>query len=460
MRVEETIPSPRVASDLAAGHAERMRATEHLDVRAVRRLRNARLAVRKNPGLRRTLVALSFAVVVGVVLSNCANALARTTADANYPRASWERRLVASSPARARSLPATRTSTRSRRARFPRRHVATAPRSVFAAMRPGTGPTRDRVLQPPAARALAARVRAAQQEEIGFTYSDARGREFYVWTHEGEAPLEALDHVAALVKALPHGWELKKLSVLVVDSVDMPAYCDSDAAQACYQPRDPDRSFEGTMIVAWDDPELPHTVAHEYGHHLDNARLNIAHLPLLECPDYSADGSRRWFFARQLADDILRVGFNCRNDSSWETLLPELYAEDFAVLAGSNGWGRIASVPPPSLEVLDDLREDIVDPFVPESSRFRGRLARRGARRAHRFRVRWPTFLYVEVSGPRRAEIDLVVYESGKRRPLSRTRQRGSKDSTVVELFQPGTYRVEVRARRAGGRYRLLVGKL
>lgn len=410
--------------------------------------------------LRWTLVALWLGVVVGTVVTGAANARARTNAEATYPRASWERPLVASGAAPARSLPATKTSTRSRRARFPRRHVAAAPRSQFAAMPPGTGPTRDRVLESPAARALAARARAAQQEEIGFTYSDGLGRDFYVWTHEGEAPLEALDYVAALVKTLPHGWELKELSVLVVDSVDMPAYCDSDVAQACYQPRDPDRSFEGTMIVAWDDPELPHTVAHEYGHHLDNARLNIAHLPSLECRDYSADGSRRWFFARLLLDDIMQAGFNCRNDSSWETLLPELYAEDFAVLAGSNGWGRIALVPPPSLEVLDDLREDIVDPFVPESARFRGRLARRGSRRAHRFRVRWPTFLYVEVSGPRRAEIDLVVYESGKRRPLSRTRQRGSKDSTVVELFQPGTYRVGVRARRAGGRYRLLVGKL
>lgn len=343
--------------------------------------------------------------------------------------------------------------------RFARRRVRPAPRSAFAAMRPGTGPTRDVVVRGRRALALAARVHAASAEMVRYTYTDAHGHEFGIQTYPGVAPEEALDRVASLLSTVPHSWEIEHLEVLVVNLADMPAYCGSEIAQACYLPRDPDRSFDGWMIVGWDDPELPHTVAHEYGHHMDNRLLNIAHLSVV-CSDWSGDGSRRWFIARELSDDIFSAGFDCIAGSPWETQLAELYAEDFAVLAGSNGWGRITAVPPPSGDVLSELSDDIHDPLLPRTSKVRGRLSRRGSRKVHRFRVRMPTFFEIRLNGPKRAEMSIALYEPDSRRPLARTRRRGSRDYLFVLGLLPGTYRIEVRAGRAGGTYRMSVGRL
>ena len=87
-----------------------------------------------------------------------------------------------------------------------------------------------------------------------------------------------------------------------------------------------------------------HIVVHEYGHHMDNQLVNLAGLGY-GC-DVDGDGSRRWFFARDLEDRIFNRGFDCSPATPWDHLLPELFAEDFTRANGLTGW--VMPLPPPS----------------------------------------------------------------------------------------------------------------
>jgi hypothetical protein len=264
-----------------------------------------------------------------------------------------------------------------------------------------------------------------------------------------------LQEIASLLAGVVHRDELNALMVKVVAMSDVPGECQAPAdVMGCYAPVDPARVPDGTIVIGYDDPDLKHTLVHEYGHHMDNQLLNLWHLG--GACDYSSDGSRRWFFARD-ADDRIIDNSGCEPWTPYERLLPELYAEDFVALNGISDW-LLTEFRSPSPRALRALRADIFHPFLPGTTRRRGRLRRRGASRTYRFRLRAPTYFSAELRGPggQWANFDLYLLRRGRPRPLARSTRRRSRED-VERLVDPGVYELAVRARRGAGSYRLRV---
>ena len=274
------------------------------------------------------------------------------------------------------------------------------------------------------------------------TFTDEHGHPITLST---DPPGVNLSVFAAVLGGTIHGDEITQLRIEVVSLAQTGATCGNVDAVACYMPDDPARSAAGQMWFAADDPDVIHTIVHEYGHHMDNQLLNLNSLGLC---DYSSDGSRDWFFERDLHDDIVGEGFGCRSET-WELLLPELFAEDFVVLNGIDAW-MLPSAPPPTQGQLDALAYDIDNPFVPERHRWRLRV------REQRMRLRtvtldhW-TFAIIKLTSPRRRDFDLLVYEHGRRRPFASSRRSGRVDR-VQRILAPGVYEIGIWGHRGTGR--------
>jgi hypothetical protein len=302
-----------------------------------------------------------------------------------------------------------------------------------------SGPVRDVILPPRAARA--SRLAAAARVE---RFEDARGRAFSVGS---DLPGGELSRVASIVAGTVHGDEIKRLRVRVVALEDMATACAPDAV-ACYAPDSATRigRARGEMVVAHDDPDLVHTVVHEYGHHIDAQLWNFS----ADGPCGGLDGSRRWLFARE-ADRLLQLA-GCGADVPWERLLPEVFAEDFVALNGIVDW-ELPDFPAPTQRTLDALRVDMDLPYAPGRRTVRGRLAG-GARRVVRFRTDAPAFLTLTLAGARRADLRLDLRRADGGAALASSDRPGS-DERIETVVAPGQYRVVVRASRGAGAYRL-----
>lgn len=222
----------------------------------------------------------------------------------------------------------------------------------------------------------------------------------------------------------------------------------------CYLPEDPQRSYRGAMWIPAANPtpadDWRHVAVHEYGHHVDNQLLNFADvLPGLRC-DFSSDGSRNWFFEREVEDNVLS-GASCDPEAGWEMLLGEIYAEDFTWLNGNTAWRPDMPVPAPTEVQLGAMLYDFDSP-LPDTRTIR---CTRTVRR-HRWRIvnvstqNWH-FITVGMTGTRRADLDLYIYKRGGRRPLERSSRRGSRER-IWTVLPPGRYEVAVYAYRQTGR--------
>jgi hypothetical protein len=293
----------------------------------------------------------------------------------------------------------------------------------------------------------AGRVRASAANTKVF--QDAQGHAIHIST---SVPGLALEPYAGLLAGIPlHGAEIQHLAVEVVAPDKIGAICGSSDAAACYGPDAPGRSPAGHMFLPSSDPDLVHIVVHEYGHHMDNQLLNLAGLGY-GC-DVDGDGSRRWFFARDVGDAIVDRGYDCSPSTPWDHLLPELFAEDCTRANGRTGW--VMPVRPPSPSVLRAMRDDVARPFRRHVSLGRISVPGRGEFR-HRLTVGDWTAIGVRLSVPRGRDFDLFIYEPGQRRPLIKSTHTGSAEERIGgAFFAPGAYTLVVRSRGRGGTSRL-----
>jgi hypothetical protein len=167
-----------------------------------------------------------------------------------------------------------------------------------------------------------------------------------------------------------HYGEVELVHVFVTSLLSVQDIC-GETAIACYIPDDPDELFTGVIVISHEDPDSVHTMLHEYGHHMDNQLYNLSRVT--DC-GYSADGSRRWFFARDMENDILN-NTGCSFETPWEYLLGELYAEDYAQLSGLRfeEFDPRLSSPGPTQGQLEALRHDVDAPFIPQVHSFKGK---------------------------------------------------------------------------------------
>jgi hypothetical protein len=147
---------------------------------------------------------------------------------------------------------------------------------------------------------------------------------------------------AAVLRAAPHGDEISSVRVVVASWEELRDTCGKDAG-GCYA--------RNVMVVPAEQSEVTaHVVVHEYGHHLDRSR------PVAGVPE--PNGTSEWWRARGMAE-LVRVGSVRRNyEVDWDRSIAEIFAEDYARLAGSTGPYRIQWLGPPSETVLQALRAD------------------------------------------------------------------------------------------------------
>lgn len=301
----------------------------------------------------------------------------------------------------------------------------------------------DRILPP----GMSARAAGARTQQ----FTDDHGHLFSIST---DVPGVDLQPYASVFAGLLHGDEVEQLRIEAVTLSEMGVTCGTAEAVACYRPDDPDRSFAGQIWFALDDPDVVHTIVHEYGHHTDNQLLNLRHLGLLGC-SLASDGSRNWFFEREIADDILGAGIGCDPAGDWEHLLGEVYAEDFVVLNGIHDW-QLSSVRAPTSGSLTALLNDIANPFEPYRFERSRRVPRRHARLV-RFDLDDWSFVTIRMRGPRRTDLDLYLYPAGSTKRLERSTRRGSTERIARRLLAPGGYRVGIYAYKGSGRARVRV---
>jgi hypothetical protein len=255
-------------------------------------------------------------------------------------------------------------------------------------------------------------------------YRDGDGHVLTLATDNAGVDLEPF---ANLLASTYHGDEIELVHVFVTDEANLTRLCGASAA-ACYAADNPGKSRGGLMVISYEDSNITHAVIHEYGHHMDNNRYNLGRLT--DC-GISGDGSRRWFFARDMQNRILDR-LSCDPEGDWGQLLPEVYAEDYAQMVGipRSEYHPAISVPPPSAGEKRQLRADVDHPFEPSSRKVTGR-----GTTTFRLRLSLPVFLAAQ-----------------GRRGVRSIRTSGCGYRGFANVFS-GTCRVVVRAKRPAGRF-------
>lgn len=293
----------------------------------------------------------------------------------------------------------------------------------------------DTILEPGPPKA-----RAAQAIQ---PFVDSHGHRISLTT---DVPDFDLLQVASVLGALEHGPEIEAVRVHMTTLDAIRGICGEEAV-ACYQPNDSDHSDAGQIWAGVDDPDWIHTVVHEYGHHVDNQLLNLRHLNF-GC-SFANDGSRNWFFEREVEDDILTTGISCDPDSDWEYLLGEVYAEDYVALNGITNW-MLSSVRSPTQAQLDALSVDMEQNFEPYYMTWRPLLQRRRGRYRGFSLEQW-SFIDISLRGPHGTDMDLYLYDDGATRPFKRSRGRGRRER-IRTILAPGDYEIGAYPYRGRGR--------
>lgn len=284
------------------------------------------------------------------------------------------------------------------------------------------------------------------------SYADSAGRTI---TIDSTVPSADLNAVAAVLNSTYHGVEISEVIVHLVRLSEIPAICGSADALACYKPTDPTRNGKGQLWFAADDANWKHVLVHEYGHHMDNQLLNIAHLRDFKLDagcGIANDASRNWFFVRVINTGLSQK-FGCRTNS-WENLLPELFAEDFVVLNGIIGW-RLSTAPPPKSAALKAMKADIDRGIKLAQTKLTKTIKRN---RTYTKTVSTPniSFLFVYVSGAKGRDFDIWVYPRGKSKLWSKATTRGRTEA-YFDFIDVGKWDIKVSARGKTGKAKIRI---
>jgi hypothetical protein len=284
------------------------------------------------------------------------------------------------------------------------------------------------------------------------SFADSAGRNIAIDTTVPGADLNA---VAAVLNSTYHGAEISDLLVHVVTLSEVATICGTSQALACYLPTDPIHNGKGQLWYGNDDPDWKHSLVHEYGHHMDNQILNIAHLNAFGIGKgcgIDSDGSRDWFVVRVLGGN-LSDKFAC-NATNWENLLPELFAEDFVVLNGIIGW-QLSTAPPPSSSALKAMKFDIDHGLALSRKKLTKTIKHQ---HSYTKTISTPnvSFLYVYVSGAKGRDFDVWVYPHGSHRLWSKAKTKGRKEA-YFDIIDTGSWDIKISARKKTGKAKIRI---
>jgi len=180
------------------------------------------------------------------------------------------------------------------------------------------------------------------------------------------------------VGSLVHGSELSTVTIQLGTPADVESVC-GDLALACYSPR-----LDTVVAPAEDSPGVPTAqaiLAHEYGHHVANNRVN----PPWAAVDW---GTKRWATAESICGRTA-AGELAPGDegANYDRNPGEGYAEAYRVLnqrrlgLGETPWQVVTTSLYPSPASLTALEQDVVRPWTKPTTRtLRGRFTKAGPR--------------------------------------------------------------------------------
>jgi hypothetical protein len=223
-----------------------------------------------------------------------------------------------------------------------------------------------------------------------------------------------MQSIADVLGGLVHGDEMNSLSVYVASPDEITQMC-GPGTLACYAPSLSEMIVSGVDGSAYGVPRN-YTIAHEYGHHIANNRLNAPWTAL-------DTGAKRWATYEHVCEGTRsgRLVPGDEGDRYWDNP-GEGFAETNAHLnfpAVPVPWGY-NSLLRPSQASMAKLRADITSPWTgPTTATWNGSLWPERAKPAdRRFSIPLDGDVDITLTGPEAANYDLYVL--GDRLPASR----------------------------------------
>lgn len=298
---------------------------------------------------------------------------------------------------------------------------------------------KDVILEP------GARVASTSKVVARTALADSQGQTI---TIDSTVPSFDLNQVASVLNSTYHRSEIVKVKIHVVSLAEMRTICGSGQALACYRPM---AGGFGELWFAADDSDWIHSLVHEYGHHIDNQIANVSQLRAYGIGTgctIDSDGTRNWFFERLSGTNTTDADrFSCQS-GDWEHLLPELFAEDFVVLNGINGW-QLSSAKPPTNTQLNAMKYDFEN-AIQKSTKKATRTVKRKKFKWIRVNTKAWNWARIKVSGKRGTDFDIVVYPKDSNQIWESAANKGRLEGLITAL-PPGAWDIGVYARKKTG---------
>lgn len=337
-------------------------------------------------------------------------------------------------------------------------------RSTLELPRPA-GPFPDPILRGARARRLN-RLHYSSAETEG-VYPVVGGEHVLIYSNSYGNP--QMQDIANVLGGLVHGQEMNALTVYVASPSELPGICGQEAI-GCYAPSIDEMIVSG-LDGSVDGIPRDFTIAHEYGHHIANNRLN---------PPWTAldTGAKRWATYERVCQATNQGKLFPGDEGShyWDNP-GEGFAESNAHLnfpGLSVPWGY-SPLLQPTQSSLAALQADITDPWTgPTTLTWNGSFwpGRRGPAE-HAFSTPLDGQVDISLSGPSGSNYDLYLLGSKlrkerrmkrrhrrvrlRRRVVERSVTAGSTEQLDLTQCGQSSIRVEVRRRSGSGPFTVSV---
>jgi hypothetical protein len=165
------------------------------------------------------------------------------------------------------------------------------------------------------------------------TSRDDQGRTI---TFDVRAATVDTEWYASVLRAAAHANEISDVKFLIVPEPQIPAFCGSQEAAACYTGR---RGPPVIIVPAGKSKLLETILLHEYGHHLDT-HWRVSGVPEL-------NGTPVWWAARGMAALLADRTVAFDYSLGWDHSIGEVFAEDYAYIHTHSRYSITGWLSPP-----------------------------------------------------------------------------------------------------------------
>lgn len=259
-----------------------------------------------------------------------------------------------------------------------------------------------------------------------------------------------IGQVLAVLGALPHGVEMNSLSVYVATPQEISQTCGAET-MGCYLSGSDRMVVSGSNIpVAGISRE--HMIAHEYGHHIANHRLNGLPWSALDA------GTERWATYEHVCERTKQGSLFPGDEGAhyWDNPgegFAESYADlNFPVAGFPWSYSPLLEPDPTALSLVG---QDVTQPWTgPQTIVWHGKLGPRRRRAVHTVATPLDGSVAVQMTGPDASNFHVYVRGADRvRRPRRGTVRDRAGEQVDAAVCGQRTLQIEVRSRRGAGRF-------